>query len=117
MTSYWEINSTVTDQFHCPICMNTQNCANVSMCRLKCGHVSCMKCIMKWLKRSNTCAVCRTPVGVGRVPRPEPVENKDWEMDEQELAEIYQIMFGDGPQQARPRRRNRRRPSNNNRRR
>jgi len=52
------IKSTVPANISCPLCTRTATNPMLS----DCGHMACQSCWLLWLKRSETCPVCRTSV-------------------------------------------------------
>lgn len=46
------------EENNCLIC--TDNFRDV--CKLRCGHLICLSCLMKWFRRSKTCPFCREEI-------------------------------------------------------
>ena len=41
----------------CPVCDESNEKLN-----LKCGHFVCVDCIQQWVKKENSCILCRSPI-------------------------------------------------------
>lgn len=52
-----ESNFTKTNDI-CLICADNF----IDICKLRCGHYICLKCLIKWLSQSNTCPFCREEI-------------------------------------------------------
>jgi len=55
----------------CPVCYSEPDTAIV----LKCKHVFCMNCIMKWTSSSSQCPICRQEYNI-TVGSPRTTRNK-----------------------------------------
>ena len=59
------IKTNAPNNMQCPICSNTSE----SPCLANCGHTACLPCWMRWLKRSQTCMVCRVKTSLDSLAR------------------------------------------------
>lgn len=48
---------------NCPVCLSQFRSGDSAVLLPNCGHVAHDGCARKWLKRSDTCMVCRTRLG------------------------------------------------------
>ncbi len=82
------------DEFDCPVCLKTCEQDEVS-CRLPCKHSFHKDCILPWLKRTNSCPMCRHEL---------PTDNPAYEEQrkykarakqrEQDIENLHNSMFG-----------------------
>ena len=64
-------NNNNTAVCECSICLN--DCSQSQLKTLPCEHQFHKKCVDKWLKKNNSCPLCRRVV----VPRPTPAPDPD----------------------------------------
>ncbi|XP_055589436.1 E3 ubiquitin-protein ligase Kcmf1-like [Uranotaenia lowii] len=57
-----EIGELASEISQCPICIDDMNLDAPSCRPLLCGHHFHIRCIVRWLRRSMNCPVCRAPV-------------------------------------------------------
>ena len=67
---------------HCAVCLSswgeTHSCARrggcgTSVCRLPCGHLFHTECAREWLRKKNSCPMCRAPVAEEEDPILQPM--------------------------------------------
>ena len=47
--------------FECSICLNTHNVGDEYLA-IKCGHIFCLECSIKWFERKSLCPLCKCDI-------------------------------------------------------
>ena len=75
----------------CPVCFEV--IGSINQCITPCGHTFCLICMLKCIKRNNSCPCCRTILIENENTDDEESYNGDWEENEEneENEEIEEI--------------------------